>query len=293
MPGGIHWVRLLFVFLALLGIDSAFSMQEALLTCFGDMTFFKKTKKWQLAGSLSLLYWLISLIYATDAGLIFLDTIDFYINFLLLLVGFFESFSLGWIYDIENQLLKFGPLVVFIYMLTNFGAVFIASLCWFGLRKVWPGFVALVVVYGAGMAATILLLNNRVSNEPPMTRLLDLAFGNVLLFKKRAEPIIKSVPLVWCFLIKQFIPHALLVLFMNLAFSKTDDGKSKFGGYGDYPVLPFNILGILAFVFTSSLFLAGVFFPEIYAKFDTYKPVEEEEDKKPNFPVEAVEDIEA
>ena len=292
LPGGIHWVRLLLIFLVLLGIDSAFSLQEAVLTCVQDTTFFKATPKWILAGSLSLIYWLISLIYATDAGLIFLDTIDFYINFLLLLVGFFESFAMGWIYEIESQLTKFGPLVVFTWMFANFGAVGFASAIGFGVGNAWSGFVAFFSFLVVGIAVTIFLLEKQVSDKPLMTRFWDLAFGNILLFKKRAEPIIKTVPLVWCILIKQIIPHILLFLFINLATSKTKAGKSKFGHYEDYLMLPFNILGILTFVFTASLFLIGVISPEVYSKLDTYKPVEEE-DKKPSFPVEAVEDIEA
>lgn len=38
-----------------------------------------------------------SALTATDAGLIFLDSIDFYINFILLLLGFFETFGAGWV----------------------------------------------------------------------------------------------------------------------------------------------------------------------------------------------------
>jgi SNF family Na+-dependent transporter len=91
LPGGIHWVRLLFVDLFLLGIDSAFSFIEGFSTVFLDTVYFQNTPRWKLAGSLCILGWLLSLMYATDAGLVWLDVIDFYINYTMILVGFFES----------------------------------------------------------------------------------------------------------------------------------------------------------------------------------------------------------
>lgn len=56
----------------------------------------------------SLLGFLLGLIYATDAGLIFLDAVDYYINFVLLITGFFETFGAGWIYHIEEQIMSLG-----------------------------------------------------------------------------------------------------------------------------------------------------------------------------------------
>ena len=84
-------VRLLFFDLFLLGIDSAFSFVEGFSTVAHDTQYFNKTPKWQIAGVLSLVGWLIGLMYTTDAGLAWLDVIDFYINFTMLIVGFFES----------------------------------------------------------------------------------------------------------------------------------------------------------------------------------------------------------
>lgn len=68
LPGGIHWVRLLFLDLFLLGIDSAFSLVEAVIAVVMDTQRFARTPKWKLAACMSLLGWLLSLMYATDAG---------------------------------------------------------------------------------------------------------------------------------------------------------------------------------------------------------------------------------
>ena len=77
LPGGVHWVRLLFFDLFLLGIDSAFSLLEGLLTVVRDTVRFQDKSKFIVAGVACLLAWLVGFIYATDAGLFFLDTIEY------------------------------------------------------------------------------------------------------------------------------------------------------------------------------------------------------------------------
>jgi SNF family Na+-dependent transporter len=108
LPGGIHWVRLLFFDLFLLGLDSAFAMMEGIITVTSDTTRFKDTPKWKLTGSFCLVSFLLSIMYCTDAGLNWLDVIDYYINFVMTLVGFFETFGAGWIYGMETQIENVG-----------------------------------------------------------------------------------------------------------------------------------------------------------------------------------------
>ena len=101
--GGEHWVRLLFLNLFLLGIDSAFSLLEGIITCVQDVVFLNRIPKWAVAAAAALCGWLLSFIYATDAGLTFLDVCDYYINFVMVIIGFAESFGVGWIYGIEGM----------------------------------------------------------------------------------------------------------------------------------------------------------------------------------------------
>ena len=278
LPGGVHLVRLLFIFLFLLGIDSAFSFEESLLTCIRDTVQLRKVPKWRIAAVIGLVAWLLSFIYATDAGLLFLDTIDFYINFVMLIVGFFESFAIGWIYGIENQIAKYGYIIVFTYMFGNFGSIILASIVWFGLQSIWGGFVALVSFYLFFMTITIVMLMNKrreSRSETLWNTIYNLAFGNILSFKAKAEPTINIVPTVWCYIIKQFVPHVLLVLFINLAQTKTfiEDGKGlpKFGNYEFYVFFPYQLLGVLAFVFAAALFVGAIAFPDLFAILDTHE----------------------
>lgn len=69
LPGGEHWVRLLFFNLFLLGIDSAFAFVEAIITVFLDTKYFVRTPKWKMSLGFCFSGWILSLMYATDAGL--------------------------------------------------------------------------------------------------------------------------------------------------------------------------------------------------------------------------------
>jgi SNF family Na+-dependent transporter len=108
LPGGIWWVRLLFFDLFLLGLDSAFAFMEGILTVSSDTERFKDTSKWKITGAYCLLSFFLSIMYCTDAGLNWLDVIDYYINFVMTLVGFLETFGAGWVYGIEDQIQKVG-----------------------------------------------------------------------------------------------------------------------------------------------------------------------------------------
>jgi SNF family Na+-dependent transporter len=108
LPGGIHWVRLLFFDLFLLGIDSAFGFMEGIITVASDTPQFMNTPKWKVTGCFCLLSFLFSLMYATDAGLNWLNVVDYYINFVMILVGLFETLGAGWVYGIHDQLESVG-----------------------------------------------------------------------------------------------------------------------------------------------------------------------------------------
>jgi len=276
--GGEHWVRLLFLNLILLGIDSAFSLLEGCVTCLKDTALCKNTPKWIVCAGVCIPGFFLSFIYCTDAGLFFLDTIDYYINFMLIIVGFFESFGLGWIYGIEEQIEKFGGKAVLTHMIANFGAVGAACGIWFGLdngNNIWGGFVMLILFYGAGMAVTWFLLP-----EGNGASLRGLMFGNIFDFKKKVEPVVGYTPYVWCILIKQIVPHVLVVILINLIDSKTDTGDSVFGHYGGYPTAPYQVLGILTFCFVTFLFVIGVIYPPFFDILQPHAGIYEEKDEK-------------
>eukprot|EP00977_Amphora_coffeiformis_P002915 scaffold561_cov162-Amphora_coffeaeformis.AAC.16 len=189
LNGGIHWVRLLFFGKQLSPVVALFV--EGFVTVARDTVAFQDTPKWLLSGVICLAAWLINLMYATDAGFVWLDVI---------------AFAAGWIYGINEQFEKLGKLPVLLYLGTNFISVAAGCAVWFGSDtdngSIWGGFVALVGTYLLGMATT-----------------------------------------------------------------KNANGDSKFGNYGDYRTEPYQILGVLTFVFAASLFTIGFVFPWAYEPF--------------------------
>lgn len=270
--GGIHWVRLIFFNLFLLGIDSAFAFLEAFITVMHDTVMFQNVPRFWLAAGISIVGFLFSMMYCTDAGLSFLDTVDFYINFVMILVGFFEAFGSAWAYDIIGQVERQSAPVVYSFMAANFGAVFIGCILWFTLpagAAVWGGFVGFFGVYFLFLGVTIYFINKVVATSDgkwtTKSMLWEVYFGNILSLRNRMQEVIGPVPFVWCLLMKHFIPHVLIILFVNLAQSENDDGLPIFGNYGGYPDHPYQILGIIVVAFTLLIFVVGVIFPDVYA----------------------------
>jgi len=92
-------------------------------------------------------YFLFSILYCTDSGFYFLDVIDFYANFVLILVGFLEAFGAAWANGILDLYRSIGVQATISYMITNFVPVLIACGFWFGSdnTKVWTGFATLFI----------------------------------------------------------------------------------------------------------------------------------------------------
>jgi len=215
---------------------------------------------------------LFSLMYCSDSGLTFLDTIDYYINFVMILVGFFEAFGSAWAYDIIGQIERQSAPVVYSFMVANFGAVILGCILWYSLpaeSAVWGGFVGYVLWYFAFLAVTGVYINKVVASSngkwTTMSMWWEVYFGNIVSLRDRMQEVIGNVPFIWCVLMKHFIPHVLIILFVNLAQSKTDEGLPVLGNYSGYPNNPYQVLGIIVVAFTLVLFLGGVAFPNLYA----------------------------
>jgi len=278
LPGGNHGIRLFFFMLFCLGIDSAFSFMEGFIICLSDSAFLGGVDKKYTTLGLTVVAWLFSLLYATDAGLVALDTIDYYINFVMLLVGGFKSFSAGWIYNIEEQVDNLGKSVVFGHMVTTFGSVFLASVLWFGhvIEDIdtnrMAGFVGLVGFYVTGMAIVGYLMHKRMQELPGMwswkSMCYDLLFRNVMDLRDDLAGVVGPIPVVWAILIKFFIPQVLLLLFCAGCGDKNNmTGVTEFGNYGGFPTAPWNILGIMTIVFAGFLFFSSLIMPQLYAAF--------------------------
>jgi uncharacterized membrane protein YqjE len=277
LPGGAHWVRLLFFMLFCLGIDSAFSFVEAALTSFGDTVFLGRVDKRIVALILVLAAWLASFLYATDAGLMFLDTVDYYINFVMLLVGFAKCSAAGWFYNIDEQIDNLGASLVYSFMATTFGSVFLACILWFSIRDeetpLVAGFVGLIVLYALGMVFVGWLMHKKLRECPGLwnwkSMCYDLMFRNVMDLRDDLSGVVGYIPSVWAVLIKFFIPPILLVLFFVGCAGKSSTGQTEFGHYSGYP-LQYQMLGIMTVVFVGFLVISSLVMPRLYSRFQKH-----------------------
>jgi hypothetical protein len=196
----------------------------------------------------------------------------------MILVGFFEAFGSAWAYDIVGQFERQSKPVVYSFFTANFGAVVLGCILWYGIESraaIWAGFVGFIGWYFFFLGVTHYYIKQVLANDTDnkwTTKSLwyEVYFGNIVALRDRMEIHIGHVPFVWCLLMKHFIPHVLIILFVNLAQStvvseETDLDKPLLGNYGGYPFAPYQILGILVVVFTLILFLVGVIFPDLYA----------------------------
>lgn len=92
---------LFFVMLVTLGVDSAFSLTEALSTPIFDEK--PKLNRSITIAVVCIILFVIGILFTTGSGLYWLDIIDHYINtFMLLIIGILETIAIGWIFGAEK-----------------------------------------------------------------------------------------------------------------------------------------------------------------------------------------------
>eukprot|EP00588_Corethron_pennatum_P017817 CAMPEP_0194303210 /NCGR_PEP_ID=MMETSP0171-20130528/1128_1 /TAXON_ID=218684 /ORGANISM="Corethron pennatum, Strain L29A3" /LENGTH=623 /DNA_ID=CAMNT_0039054029 /DNA_START=11 /DNA_END=1882 /DNA_ORIENTATION=+ len=259
LNGGEHWVRLFFIFLFLLGIDSGFALFESFTVVLYDTVLGDKYSKRTIQMACGVIGILVGILFITDAGFILLDVVDWYINFILLLVGFLEVFGAGWIFGIEDQIKEIGSAPVISFMSTFFGSVIIACGIWFGVGSIGYGFLALAVSFITGMGPVLKLCQDAaVANNKDLNDVITtLTMGNVMVLRERLSTNTSTLPVIWAVAIKHVIPPLLLICFANLC---AGGNFFKYGGY----VTAYQVLGLLIVLATLLLFLVGVFVPEVY-----------------------------
>ena len=138
----------------------------------------------------------------------------------MILVGGFESFAAGWVYNIEKQIEILGASIVFTYMTTTFGSVVLACALWFGLHNtdtaLWAGFVGWIVSYAIGMSYVAFLLKKKKQADPSLTWKgmgYDLTMRNVMELRSDLIDVVGFMPIAWAVLIKHFIPLLIIILF--------------------------------------------------------------------------------
>ena len=138
LPGGVVvqslFGILFFLMLITLGIDSAFSLVEAIVTGIKD-SFNVSRKKVTLW--ICMIGFFIGFLYSTKAGLFWLDVVDHWMNWGLIIVGLLEAILVGWFFNIKEVAkdidstsnIKFGKLwIISVKYITPF--VLLATILW-------------------------------------------------------------------------------------------------------------------------------------------------------------------
>ena len=212
---------------------------------------------------------------ATDAGLYFLDAVDYYINYCLLIMGLAETFGAGWIFGIEKQIEEIGASIVFTFMFTNFGSVVLACCLWFGLdsdAQVWAGFVALIGCYSVGVAVTLFFCSMKIKQDPEKWNWSSIIYAvglsNVMSLREELASICGYMPWIWAVMMKHFIPQVLVVLFFNQSWADNGFGDPMLGNYEGYEKVPYQMTGIIILIFTFMIIAVGAVSPALFEPFD-------------------------
>lgn len=103
LPGGVFvqsiFGIMFFSMLLALGIDSAFSLIEAVVTGLRDSF---KIKRERALFWVCLVGFSVGFLYTSRAGLFWLDIVDHWMNWGLVIVGLLEAILVGWLYEINR-----------------------------------------------------------------------------------------------------------------------------------------------------------------------------------------------
>ena len=156
-------------------------------------------------------------------------------------------------------------------VLANFLPIIFACALWFGIdgdRAALAGFMGFIGSSLVGIAMTAYFLKKNMQEEPGKwtwgSIWWEVTFSNIFVLKNRVQPTIQYIPDLWAYLIKGAIPHLLIIVFINAGATEVN-GKSVFWRYGNYPTMPYQVLGVICIAFALVLFVVGFFYPDIYA----------------------------
>jgi len=161
-----------FATLVMLGIDSAFSITEAICTVIYDAdvnTYRWKLTKPQISGITCVAGCIGSILFCFDTGFYWLDIVDYYINnYGMVLLGVLETSACGWFYGYDRIEAKLGKQSCLIYRAGFWASLLFGTILSFllstpveladgsfeftgalGADSVWPGLLLIGSAYYA------------------------------------------------------------------------------------------------------------------------------------------------
>jgi len=269
MPGSNFWIILLGITLFTLGIDTSFSLVEAISTVVYDTEKGKAIPRKLTALIVCILGWLGSLLFCPSWGFTHFDVADRYISvYLMFILGIMQCFAAGWMFRLQtvlsgknrtsvllltgtywSSLLIMGPVTVFgLGVPINVDEETKADPDYAPFSMMWLGILIFWLINLIVIMATFIMKKGDAKHWYEKV----LFYGAYELaslvadksdelrnrIKNRPEPWWKPIFVFWwAFSIKYFIPWALYSLMMwnfkaDIDLKLTDDGVYR--GYGKY-----------------------------------------------------------
>lgn len=119
MPASNFFSVIWFLTIALLGLSSAVALIESLITVINESAFAKNIPRWAIATTLTVVSFLISLVYCTEFGFYFLDAVDTWVNDVSLPLSVWcEIVSVSILYRYKDVVSQVGLISYVLYSLT-------------------------------------------------------------------------------------------------------------------------------------------------------------------------------
>lgn len=260
MPMPNLWTIILGITLFTLGVDSAFSMVEATSTVITDTKLGKTLPRKLVALILCATGCCCSFIFCFNWGFTYFDTVDHYLAvYLMLLLGIFQAFGAGWVYQYEGAIAKAKVSTMILFFGYWCVLIPLALLAYFAFPLVsWiamPIFWVIQVIVWIASFATSKMSFKEWYCEVLMYGIIKMAraISKLSVSKDKPNPWWKAVFEVWwCFSIKFFFPWAVWWL---LSLSFANDISSPYGGY----YWGWQVLGFLFPIIGLALFIIPIF----------------------------------
>ncbi|GMH36994.1 hypothetical protein BSKO_04867 [Bryopsis sp. KO-2023] len=267
LPG--EWSRAMSIFffftLFTLGIDSALSMIEGVVTVLKDSQRFRHIPHSTIAGYVCIAGFLGSTLFATDLGLSLLDVCDHYINtYGIMMTGLAEAVTVSWVFGYKDTAERVGDLSAKIFTFGYFGAVGLGVILSGSLYDAMENEGYLQVGIPIGFVAWVasIIAAYRFRNRPSMSFLGWVRHVGAAGTEKVRHAINESaekhnrtkLPIVWDIIIKYLIPPMLTGLLVNAAIVDAVDTETDFYNYPVWEhVIGISILAIMILALTGSI----------------------------------------
>lgn len=285
LPAAGFFNVLFFLTLFFLGIDSAFSLVEAVCTAIKDSSKYNHVSRGLITTAVVSVGFFIGLLYTTNIGFYFLDIVDQYVSGIgMLFIGFMETFSSGWIYRIDEHVELVGWRAVYGLMFGWIGSTAFGCLVG-GLSLAWVGAIVGGVLLIAFTAYAWFIAED---NELPLIEDSDdsavtetyshrskawkLFLFPVESLRSDLNAVIKAegdglepekkwaIPFVWALFIRYFIPPVLIIMLtLGIADYVGDGGYGADDGYD----AKFQALGLIVALLVVVLVLVPAIRPSI------------------------------